>query len=132
MFLRFLLLGPLGWVPELRHTRFGQQGFSPPDPWADPKSRSTSGFLNLHHRSIGVQNWGIYNLSYHTIPEHIILCHTILYYTTLIGEYTVGILPGVWAYEERSPSQRNLGAGTPSLPGGPKYPISEVSDSKRP
>ena len=30
-----------------------------PDPWADPKCRSTSGFYNLHHRNIGVQNQGI-------------------------------------------------------------------------
>ena len=27
-----------------------------PDPWADPKSRSTLGFYNLHHRSTRVQN----------------------------------------------------------------------------
>ena len=33
-----------------------------PNPWADPKSRSTLGFWNLHHRSIGVQNWGLYFL----------------------------------------------------------------------
>ena len=33
-----------------------------PHPWADPKSRSTLGFYNLHHRSTGVQNWGIYVL----------------------------------------------------------------------
>ena len=30
------------------------------DPWADPTSRSTSGFQNLQHGSIGVQTWGIY------------------------------------------------------------------------
>ena len=30
------------------------------DPWADPKSRSTLEFHNLDHRSIGVQNWGLY------------------------------------------------------------------------
>ena len=33
-----------------------------PNPWADPKSRSISRFCNLHHRSIRVQNWGIYFL----------------------------------------------------------------------
>ena len=33
-----------------------------PHPWADPKSRSTLGFYNLHHRSTGVQNCGIYIL----------------------------------------------------------------------
>ena len=33
-----------------------------PDPWADPKSRSTLRFYNLHHRRTGVQNWGIYFL----------------------------------------------------------------------
>ena len=33
-----------------------------PDLWADPKSRSTLGFHNLHHRSIGVQNRGFYLL----------------------------------------------------------------------
>ena len=33
-----------------------------PHPWADPKSRSMLGFYNLHHRSIRVQNWGIYFL----------------------------------------------------------------------
>ena len=31
-------------------------------PWAGSKSRSTLGFYNLHHRSIGVQNWGLYCL----------------------------------------------------------------------
>ena len=30
-----------------------------PDPWADPKSRSTFGFHYLHHRSTRLQNWGI-------------------------------------------------------------------------
>ena len=29
-------------------------------PWADPKSRTTLGFCNLHHGSIRVQSWGIY------------------------------------------------------------------------
>ena len=33
-----------------------------PDPWAEPKCRSTLGFYNLHHRSIRIQNWGIYLL----------------------------------------------------------------------
>ena len=33
-----------------------------PDAWADPKSRSTLGFCNLHHRSSRAQNWGIYFL----------------------------------------------------------------------
>ena len=33
-----------------------------PDPCADPKSRSTSRFYNLHHRSTGVLNWGFYFL----------------------------------------------------------------------
>ena len=33
-----------------------------PDPWVDPKSRSTLRFCNLHHRSIRVQNWGLYFL----------------------------------------------------------------------
>ena len=28
------------------------------DPWADPRSRSTSGLYNLHHRSTGVHFWG--------------------------------------------------------------------------
>ena len=28
--------------------------------WADPISRSTVGFLNLHHGTIRAQNWGIY------------------------------------------------------------------------
>ena len=30
------------------------------DGWADPKSRSTSGFCSLHHRSIRFQNCGFY------------------------------------------------------------------------
>ena len=29
-----------------------------PDPWADPKSRSTLGLYNLNHRSTRAQNWG--------------------------------------------------------------------------
>ena len=29
-----------------------------PNPWANPKSISTLGSHNLHHRSIGAQNWG--------------------------------------------------------------------------
>ena len=33
-----------------------------PDPWADPKHRSTLGFHNLHHESIRVQNSGFYFL----------------------------------------------------------------------
>ena len=33
-----------------------------PDPWEDPKSRSTLRFHNLQHRSTRVQNWGIYFL----------------------------------------------------------------------
>ena len=33
-----------------------------PDPWADPQSRSTLRFYNLHHRSTGVQNWEFYFL----------------------------------------------------------------------
>ena len=33
-----------------------------PRPWADPKSRTTLGFHNLHHRSARVQIWGIYFL----------------------------------------------------------------------
>ena len=36
--------------------------FDNPDPWADPKSRSTLGFYNLQRRSTGVQNWWIYFL----------------------------------------------------------------------
>ena len=35
-----------------------------PDPWADPKSRSTLGLYNLHRRSSGAQNWGIYFLDH--------------------------------------------------------------------
>ena len=31
-----------------------------PDPWADPKSKSTLGLYNLNYRSIGVQNWGFH------------------------------------------------------------------------
>ena len=33
-----------------------------PDPWADPKSRSTLGFCTLHYRSIRALHWGIYCL----------------------------------------------------------------------
>ena len=33
-----------------------------PDLWADPKSRSTFWFHNLHHRNIRAQHWGIYFL----------------------------------------------------------------------
>ena len=33
-----------------------------PDPLAGPKSRSTSGFHNLHHSRIGVQIWEFYLL----------------------------------------------------------------------
>ena len=33
-----------------------------PDPWADPKSRSTLGFHNLHDRNIRIQNWGLWIL----------------------------------------------------------------------
>ena len=32
---------------------------SSPDSWADPKSRSTLGLCNLHHKSIRVQNWWV-------------------------------------------------------------------------
>ena len=32
-----------------------------PEPWEDPKSRSTFG-INLHHRSGRVQNWGLHFL----------------------------------------------------------------------
>ena len=32
------------------------------DPWANPTRRSTSGLYDLHHRSIGLQNWGLYFL----------------------------------------------------------------------
>ena len=30
------------------------------EPWEDPNSGSTLNFYNLHHRSIGVQNWGFH------------------------------------------------------------------------
>ena len=33
-----------------------------PDSWADPKRSSTLEPCNLHHRSIGLQNWGFYFL----------------------------------------------------------------------
>ena len=33
--------------------------FQFPDSWAEPKSRSTLGFNNLHRRSTGDQNWRI-------------------------------------------------------------------------
>ena len=33
-----------------------------PDPWADPKSRFTLRFYDLHDGSIGVQTWGFYVL----------------------------------------------------------------------
>ena len=33
-----------------------------PEPWADPKNSSTSGFYNLHHRNTEVQNLGFYLL----------------------------------------------------------------------
>ena len=33
-----------------------------PDPWADPKSRSTLQFYTLCRRSSGVRNWGFYFL----------------------------------------------------------------------
>ena len=33
-----------------------------PEPWEDPKPGSTLGLYTLHHRSIGVQNWGFYFL----------------------------------------------------------------------
>ena len=44
--------------PEPKEER--QMGPTDPDPWADPKSRSTIGFCNLHHRIARVQNLGIY------------------------------------------------------------------------
>ena len=33
-----------------------------PDPWADPKRRSSLGFYTLHHGTIRAHNWGIYFL----------------------------------------------------------------------
>ena len=53
---------------RLHPVRIRAEAFRPvhakqmPDPWPDPKSRSTLGFYNFHHRSTGVQNWGIYSL----------------------------------------------------------------------
>ena len=41
---------------------FHQSHNSYPEPWADPTSRSTLGFYNLHYRSTGVHYWGIYFL----------------------------------------------------------------------
>ena len=46
-----------GWRLDELHNLFHL-----PDPWADPKNRSTLGFCDLHHRSIRAQNWGIYFL----------------------------------------------------------------------
>ena len=51
-----------------------------PRPWADPKSRSTLGLSNLHHRSTRAQNCGgLCIIEYFTI----LLYHTIPYYTIL-------------------------------------------------
>ena len=47
---------PKEWRSSCLETNFAPS--NAPDPWADPKSRSTSGFHNLHHRGIGVKNWG--------------------------------------------------------------------------
>ena len=33
-----------------------------PNPWADPKSKSSLGVHNLHHGSIRMVNWGVYFL----------------------------------------------------------------------
>ena len=38
---------------------FGSWATGCPDPWADPKSRSTLGFYNLHHRRTRVQHLGV-------------------------------------------------------------------------
>ena len=43
------------WQPSCEHSH----NIPDPDPCADPKSRSTLGFCNLHHWSIRTQNWGI-------------------------------------------------------------------------
>ena len=60
----------LCWYSHMQHS--GNSTIYP-DPWADPNSRSTLRFCNLHHRSTRVQNWGS----------------------------TVWILPGVWVEGQR-------------------------------
>ena len=65
----------LGWLPlnrippcpswALRNEKLSK--YEPlvsvcPEPWEDPKNGSTSRLYNPHHRSIGVQNWGIHLL----------------------------------------------------------------------
>ena len=54
--------------------------FHTPEPWEDPKSRSSLGFYNLHHGRIRVHNWGIYVILHYTM-----LYHTILYCIIPIG-----------------------------------------------
>ena len=68
------------------------------DPWAQPRSRSTLGFQNLHHRSIGVRicrvsyRGGSYQpydiMPYYTVFSHIIdstkTHYAILYCNTII------------------------------------------------
>ena len=66
--------------------------YSFPDPWADPKSRSTLGLYNLYHRCARVWNWAVirkYTLLYHTI-----IYHTIPYCIKLprIGHLPSGVL----------------------------------------
>ena len=47
--------------PGLSHRPEGPAGSAiEVEPWADPKSRSTLRFYNLHHRSVRVQNWRLY------------------------------------------------------------------------
>ena len=80
-----------------------------PDPWADPKCRSTLGFCNLHHRSTRVQNWGIY--IYFTI-----LYTTILYHTVVLEPRVGGSLdpPGLLGGKDSANSDRGLGTGRPA------------------
>ena len=46
-----------GRQPLQNHSDDSYRGILYRDPWADPKSRSTLGFQNLHHRTTGVQHW---------------------------------------------------------------------------
>ena len=44
--------------PQKNHAKNKRPSSPLPDPWADLKRRSTSGFHKLHRRSTRVQNWG--------------------------------------------------------------------------
>ena len=93
-----------------------------PDPWEDPKSRSTLGFCNLHRRGICIQSW---KSPYSTMLYHTVLNYTVLYHTILCHTILYSTRSGGAAFGSCHPA-RALCLGSQALPSASLFALLEA------